>query len=92
MLNKVRLESLSLTTQSGLQNIQSMAINIIERSPHYFVEQSIYTFNYRERNKKSGSCILGHFGYKEMYINIPESRVIKESKNNHTAMHENNVM
>ena len=55
-------------------------------------EQCIYTFNYRERNQKSGSCILGHFGYKEMYINIPESRVIKESKNNYTAMHENNVM
>lgn len=55
-------------------------------------EQCIYTFNYRERNQKSGSCILGHFGYKEMYINIPESRVIKESKNNYTAMHENSVM
>lgn len=55
-------------------------------------EQCIYIFNYRERNQKSGSCILEHFGDKGIYINIPESRVIKESKNNYTAMHENNVM
>lgn len=54
--------------------------------------QCIYIFNCRERNQKSGNCILEHFGYKGIYVNIPESRVIKQSKNNYIAMHENNVM
>lgn len=45
-----------------------------------------------KKTQKSKRCVLEHWVENGVYVNDPDSRVIKESKNNHMAMHENNLM
>lgn len=49
--------------------------------------------NIKKKDQKKQEAMLQNIcGEKRVYVNNSESRVIKESKNNHIAMHENNVM
>lgn len=56
------------------------------------MNEFIYKLKCKENRQKIKKLYSGIYVFKKVYVNNSESRVTKESKNHHIAMHENHLM